>query len=204
MAPGPLLTYTIVKTMQTRRLGFLVGFWVIGGHAALEFLLIVALLVGLSPLLKSPLTIRILGIAGGLVLVFLGGSLVRNVLGGRLPDVFEQSKGSKNDQKKISNPFFGGVLVSMSNPYWWIWWASIGFAFMLQHKISLGNWPLLLAFFVGHEAGDLAWYSLVSALVYFGRRKIQGKLYHLVLAICGIFMVGFGIYLGASVFMKEM
>ena len=43
----------------------------------------------------------------------------------------------------------GGVLVSMSNPYWWIWWATVGSAFMVQYRIGWGTWPLLAAFFAG-------------------------------------------------------
>ncbi len=206
MAPGPLLTYTIVKTIETRRRGFLVGVWVIGGHAALESVLIVALLLGLAPFLKQPLTIRIIGIAGGLVLVSMGVSLILNVLRGKVSDVLSGDRASPRKQgtgPTMPNPFLGGIVISMSNPFWWVWWASIGFAFMLQYDISFATWPLLLAFFLGHEMGDLIWYALVSVLVYLGRRRIGNRIYQAILAICGTVMIGFGVYLGVTAYLRQ-
>jgi len=92
----------------------------------------------------------------------------------------------------------GGILVSMSNPYWWVWWATIGGAFMLQYDISFRNWPLLLAFLAGHEAGDLGWYWLVSAIVSLGRRGITDRIYRIVLLACAAVMAGFGVFLGVK------
>jgi threonine/homoserine/homoserine lactone efflux protein len=202
MAPGPLLTYTIIKTIQTERRGFLVGFLVIGGHALIESVLIVALLLGASAFLTSSLAAKIVGVVGGGFLVSLGINLCWNVLRGKVTDVFSQS-GDRGEAVSrgggIRNPVLGGALVSMSNPYWWIWWASIGFAFMLRYKISFLNWSALLAFLIGHEAGDLIWYALVSTLVFFGRRHINMRIYRIVLFVCGILMVGFGLYLGIGI-----
>ena len=86
----------------------------------------------------------------------------------------------------------------MSNPYWWIWWATVGSAFMVQYRIGWGSWPLLAAFFVGHEAGDLAWYLTVSSLMHWGRRRISPRFYRGILGGCGIFIIAFAIYLAVS------
>ncbi len=101
-------------------------------------------------------------------------------------------------RKVLKNPVIGGMLVSMANPYWWIWWATIGLAFMLQFKISSSNISGLIAFFAGHEAGDLAWYLLVSVMAFFGLRYLSRRVYASILVACGIFMIGFGAYLGGS------
>ncbi len=209
MAPGPLLTYTIIKTMQTERYGFLMGAWIIGGHALLEAVLIVAMLLGFATLLIRPLAAKIIGVLGGAFLVYMGINLVVDILRKRLPQQFDPTaqdnparSGMGNaDQphmRTVSNPLLGGVLISMSNPYWWIWWATIGLAFMFQFGVSLRNWPALLAFLVGHEFGDLAWYTVVSALVYFGRRKLNTRVYHVVLTLCGLVMIGFGVYVAVT------
>jgi threonine/homoserine/homoserine lactone efflux protein len=100
-------------------------------------------------------------------------------------------------------PVWGGFLISMSNPYWWVWWASIGFAFMLRYGISFSSWPLLAAFFIGHEAGDFAWYIAVSSLVYLGRKRINDRIYRIVLILCAVVMIGLGAYLGVSAFSYE-
>ena len=206
MAPGPLLTYTILKTMQTRNRGFLIGFIVIGGHALLESLLVIALLLGLSPFLQHPTAIRVIGPVGGLILVLLGGNLILDIARRRVSDVFETGKAPGNTPSgglAISSPVLGGIIVSMSNPYWWLWWASIGFAFMLRYRISFSNWPALLVFLLGHEAGDLIWYAGVSTLVFLGRRHINIRVYGIVLFLCGIVMIGFGLFLGVSSFLRS-
>jgi hypothetical protein len=38
---------------------------------------------------------------------------------------------SPKTNKGLDNPIIGGIVVSMSNPYLWVWWATIGFAFMV-------------------------------------------------------------------------
>lgn len=199
MAPGPLLTYTIVKSLRARRRGFLTGVWVIGGHAMLESVLVIGLLLGLAELLRSPLTVRIIGALGGIFLVFMGIIIIRDVARSRIPDL-----GSSGDPLFIkSHPIVGGIVVSMSNPYWWVWWATVGFAFMAKYQISLHAWGVLLAFFLGHEAGDLAWYFAVSTTVYVGRSYINPKVYGMLLLGCGIFVVLFGLYLGVSPFLES-
>jgi threonine/homoserine/homoserine lactone efflux protein len=205
MAPGPLLTYTIVRTAQSRRRGFLVGAWVIAGHALLESALVVALLLGLSSLLRTGMVVRLIGALGGSFLVVMGVSLLRQLARGAAtaPDVgsSEAAGPAQGPAIKPANPVLAGVLVSMSNPYWWIWWATVGFAFMVQNDITVANWPALLAFLAGHEAGDLAWYLTVSVLVSLGRSRINGRVYQAVLAACALVIVGFGLFLGVSSFL---
>lgn len=209
MAPGPLLTYTIVQSVKTGRRGYLAGLWVIVGHALLEMGIIVLLLLGFSFVLKNLVVFRLIGTAGAVILAFFGISIIRSVRRDDIPDRFwdfarqPESKTAGAGSAPLDNPVFGGVVISMSNPYWWIWWASIGLAFMIQFEISFQSWPRLLAFFAGHEAGDLAWYLLVSVLAFFGIRRLSKRAYYAILVCCGIFMVLFGLYLGVSTFIKD-
>ncbi|MBW1899175.1 MAG: LysE family transporter, partial [Deltaproteobacteria bacterium] len=66
--------------------------------------------------------------------------------------------------------------------------------------VSFKQWPRLVAFFLGHEAGDLAWYLIVSFLAYFGLRRLNKKIYFGFLVCCGLFMIIFGVYIGVSPF----
>ena len=196
MAPGPLLTYTIARTVQTERRGFLVGAQVILGHSMLEAVLIAVLLMGFATVLRSTVAVRTIGTLGGLFLITMGAILLYQLVRGRLPNGVEKDTPEIRPRSAV----LGGVLVSMSNPYWWIWWATVGFAFMVRYEVSAQNWPSLIAFFVGHEAGDLAWYLTVSILVYLGRRHIAGRLYRVVLGVCAAGIIGFGVFLGLSAF----
>src|SRR5512137_2538377 len=83
LMPGPLLTYTIARTMQTPRRGYLVGAWVIAGHALLEGALVTALALGVAEFLRVPLARRIIGTVGALFLAYMGVGLVREALAKR-------------------------------------------------------------------------------------------------------------------------
>jgi threonine/homoserine/homoserine lactone efflux protein len=209
MSPGPLLTYTIIKSVQTSKRGYLMGLWIIIGHAILELGIIILLLLGFSFILKNIIVIRIVGIVGGLILVFFGLSIVRDVYFGNISVDFLNSPDMQNHEaassisRGLENPVIGGIVVSMSNPYWWVWWATIGLAFMIQFDISFRQWPKLVAFFLGHEAGDLIWYLIVSTLSFFGLRHLNKKAYYGILVFCAIFMIIFGIYLGISPFFHD-
>jgi len=209
MAPGPLLTYTIVKSARSRRRGYLVGCWVIAGHALIEAVIILFLLAGFSMVLQKEIAVKIIGVTGGTVLVLFGLLILRDLYLNKIPD---ELTGAAPDpapsahqtmiKRAVNNPVAGGALVSMSNPYWWVWWATIGFAFMMEFNVSFDNLSGFFAFFIGHEAGDLAWYAFVSTLSYWGIRRLNRRFYYLTLACCAVFMAGFGIYLGLSPFLS--
>jgi len=209
MSPGPLLTYTIIKSIKTHKRGYLTGLWVIAGHALLETGIIFLLLLGFSFVLMNTAVVKIIGVTGGLILTYFGFSILGSIYLGNIKTSFLDERKIENNtrqgfqNKGLENPVVGGILVSMSNPYWWVWWATIGFAFMVQFKISFRQWPQLLAFFLGHEAGDLAWYLLISFLAFFGLRHLNRKIYYGVLLVCGAFMILFGLYLGLSPFLKR-
>ncbi len=204
--PGPLFTYTIAKTVQAPRRGFLVGLWVTLGHAALEALLIVGLLAGLSELLHNRVMIWVVGGLGSLLLLYMGVGLLRDAIRGRVPELSAGGMSAQAGSAKAGPTGLqrlpsaaGGVLISMSNPYWWIWWATVGSAFMVQYRIGWGTWPLLAAFFLGHEAGDLAWYLTISSLLHWGKRRISPRLYLGILFACGVFIIAFAVYLAVSI-----
>jgi len=218
MAPGPLLTYTIIKSGQSPKQGYLVGLWVIIGHALVEMIIIVGLLCGFSHILQKPFVIRLIGVAGGTILIWFGISILKDLSRGMVAvDFFEKdispeknllpekdfSSGAADTYNPgLSNPVIGGITVSMSNPYWWIWWATIGLAFMTRFDISFENPIKLMAFFVGHEAGDLIWYLAVSFLTFFGLKRLNKKIYYGILTFCSGFMILFGLYLGISPFFQ--
>ena len=88
MSPGPLLTYTIIKSVKTEHRGYLMGLWIIAGHALLEMVIIILMLLGFSFLLKNTLIVRIIGITGGLILIYFGISIIRDVYKGKIQTSF--------------------------------------------------------------------------------------------------------------------
>lgn len=205
MSPGPLLTYTIIRSASAKRRGYLMGFWIIAGHAVTEMAIILVLLSGFSMLLKNVHIMRLIGLAGGVILIWFGITVIRGVRSGEASSGFPEKLESDEPEAgrpAMTNPILGGALVSISNPYWWVWWATIGLAFMLEFHITLKSYPELLAFYLGHEAGDMAWYLIVSTLSFYGIRRLDRSVYSKVLVVCGLFMMVFGVYLGVSPFLS--
>ncbi len=195
LAPGPVLTFTIYKSVQKR--GYLAGFFIMLGHATLEFALICLLLLGASLFFQNVLFLTTIGIVGGIFLVIFGILVIKDTYKKDFTINFiiteEDIKGYKG------NSFLGGIIVSLSNPFWTLWWAVIGLSFMINFNISFDNPTGLLLFFLGHELGDFAWYVPISIFVYYGGKSINPKIFKYVLYGCGIFMIGFGIYLAFNI-----
>ena len=203
LMPCPLLTYTIARTLRTKRGGWLTGARVIAGHAALEGGLVCGLALGVVEFLRAPLTVKIIGVAGAALLAYMGIGLLRETIRGRGIDLEADSPGRRAGFTERLPPVLAGTLVSMGNPYWWIWWVTIGAAFLLRFDITLARWQALLTFFLGHELGDLGWFSTVSIALHFGRTRIPRGVTTGILAACGVSIIGFGAYLGLSAFLSH-
>jgi threonine/homoserine/homoserine lactone efflux protein len=205
LMPGPLLTYTITRTLRTTRAGWLTGARVISGHAALEALLVIGLALGVGSLLQSSLAMKIITAVGAALLAFMGVSLlletIRGIRAGVRSEAFGQG-GSSGRAGMAANlsPVIAGVLVSASNPYWWVWWVTIGSAFLIRYNVTFQRWPALLAFFIGHELGDLGWFSAVSIALSLGKNRIPAGVIAGIQAFCGVAIIGFGAWLALSTF----
>ena len=89
-----------------------------------------------------------------------------------------------------------GISVSLSNPYWTIWWLTIGLGLVLAAKQQ--GWMAVAVFFLGHVSADLGWYSIVSAGVSRSRKLISDKVYRAAISFCAIALIGFGLYFAFS------
>lgn len=196
LSPGPLLTFTIYKSLKEKR-GYLTGFFIILGHATLEFALIIALLAGAYLLFQNILILTIIGLVGGIFLVLFGILVIRSTRKNLL-DVNIRSVDSENFKGYKGNSFLGGILVSLSNPFWTFWWAVVGLSFMINFNINFQNPQGIILFFVGHELGDFVWYIPVSIFVFLGGKSLNPKIYKYILISCGIFMIIFGVYLSIN------
>jgi len=184
LMPGPLLTYCIAESLQR---GAKAGPWIILGHGLLELALLAALFWGLAPLLVNQSVFGWIALLGAMVLIWMGYGMVKSFF--RLDPLpwLELEKSSKPGRSLI----WGGVVMSLANPYWSLWWASIGLTYVL-YAARFG--PLaLVVFFVGHILADLAWYCLLSVSVAQGRQRVGAKFYHQLLGLCGLFLILFAL-----------
>jgi len=198
--PGPLLTYTITRTLQAPRTGWLIGARVVSGHAALEALLVLGLALGVGSLLQAPLALKVITAVGSTLLVLMGASILREVFRGRGKPTVTAVNGAAGGIAINLSPVVAGVLVSASNPYWWVWWVTSGSAFLIRYNVTFRTWPALIAFFAGHELGDLGWFSAVSIVLSLGRNRIPRPVLTGIQVVCGLAIIGFGGWLALSTF----
>jgi threonine/homoserine/homoserine lactone efflux protein len=180
LMPGPLLTITIGESAKK---GALAGPLLILGHGILEGALVFLLLSGLSSFINRTEFKLFSFLAGGIILIIMGYTMVRDA--GKLEI---DTKGVTSH--RAGNTVLLGIIGSLSNPYWIIWWATIGLGYLVA-SIKSGI-PGVIAFFTGHILADLAWYSLVSTAVARGKKVVSVKYYRRVIAICGVFLFLFG------------
>jgi threonine/homoserine/homoserine lactone efflux protein len=180
LMPGPLLTVTI---SESARRGAGAGPLLIVGHGILEGALVLLVLGGLSAFMLRPGFTLTSFLLGGVILVAMGGIMVRDSKTVDLDSVTEK-KG------RSGNLLLLGILGSVSNPYWIIWWATVGLGY-LAAAIKYG-FPGVAAFFTGHIAADFAWYTLVSAAIAKGRSLFSRRGYRRTIFGCGLFLILFG------------
>jgi threonine/homoserine/homoserine lactone efflux protein len=185
LMPGPFLTVIIV---ESSRIGFRAGPLMILGHGIMEATLIVLLFYGLGNFLQQPLVFGLVGLLGGTVLLWMAWGMFHDLPRLRL-NLSPQEGGAKN-------PVWAGVLVSLSNPYWIIWWASIGLGYIL-FAAQYGLLGIVL-FFIGHILADFLWYALVALSVARGKRFLGDRGYRIVIGVCAAFLVLLGVYFGWS------
>ena len=192
LSPGPLLTFTIYKSLKQKR-GYLAAIYILLGHATIEFTLIIALLAGASLIFQNIVFLTSVGFIGGIFLVIYGIFAIRGVLKTNFESSFTLEENIVKGYK--GNSYIGGILVSLSNPFWTFWWAVIGLSLMVSFDITLLMPIEILLFFIGHELGDLVWYLPISIFVYYGGKSLNPRIYKYVLIGCGVFMIVFGVYL---------
>ncbi len=180
LVPGPLFTITLGESVKR---GFIAGPLIILGHGILELVLVLLIVTGVTPFLAGDRTRIAVAAAGGVILLVMGGMMIRDAGGARL--VLTAGKG-----ERALHPVVAGILGSLSNPYWLIWWATVGLGYLVS-SVKYG-FVGVAAFFVGHITADLVWYSLLSLAVSKGRRMLGDRGYSYMLYGCGFFLIGFG------------
>jgi threonine/homoserine/homoserine lactone efflux protein len=183
MAPGPFLTVTISRTL-TR--GPASAALMLVGHALLEGALLVSFAFGLHRLLAAPVVNSVLGVVGGAILLWLALGLTRDTLSGAtIP-----GPGAVTPEPKLG-PVIQGVTVSLSNPYWTLWWATVGVK-LASDGLAIGAIGVA-AFFIGHQMADVVWYGLVIAATARGRRVLPDRAYQVLLGSCAVFLAYLGL-----------
>lgn len=178
MAPGPLFAAAIAEGRKSPFSGLSVS----AGHAAVEIPIILALVpFGVAITETKSITMTI-GVLGGVVLLYLALMELR-------------SFGQKVEAKK-GRSFFSGIAMTGVNPYFLIWWLTVGFH-LVNQAILFGVLGIVL-FIIAHEMCDVAFLGFVSATSNKTASMWGSRSYKILSGISITIFVVFGVYFLAT------
>lgn len=181
MMPGPMFAIALAKSYKSPWAGTLMAL----GHAVVEVPLILLIYFGFAQFFQYRIVQFILSLLGGSMIVWLGVSMFR-----------AQTEVVQKGKDLPYNAFVAGILMSGANPFFLLWWATIGSLLMMR----IVDFALigLLAFIVVHWLCDFIWLSFVSVTVYkthsFWGLRFQEGLF----VACSLLLIGFGFWFLAS------
>ena len=175
MMPGPMFAMTVAKSYRSPWAGTQIAL----GHAVIEIPLILIIYFGFAPFFQNTIVQLLLSILGGGMIFWLGISMFRArtevVLAGKnLP----------------YNAFTAGIITSALNPFFLVWWATIG-SMLIMKSLDFGTTGLI-AFIVVHWLCDLVWLSFISILIYRTHTLWGRKFQEWLFIACSLLLIGFG------------
>jgi len=177
MIPGPLFAVTVAKSYKSQSAGVQVA----AGHALVEIPLILLIYFGLGSFFQHELVQLTLSLLGGVVLLCLGIGMFRT-----------RARVVETGKDLPYNSVVAGVVTSILNPLFILWWATIG-SMLIMKSLNFGTTGFAL-FIPIHWLCDLVWLSFVSVLVYrthsLWARKFQEGLF----ITCSLLLSGFGVW----------
>ena len=173
MMPGPLFAVTVAKSYKSQ----FAGLQAAAGHAVIEVPLMLLIYFGMASFFQHETVRLIFSLAGGLMLIWLG------------IDTFRTRKTVLMLDKSSYNSIMAGVITSGTNPFFLLWWATIGVA-LIGNSLAFGLTGFILLMIV-HWLCDAVWLSFISALVN-RTHKLWGKRVQEGLFIgCSLLLFGF-------------
>jgi threonine/homoserine/homoserine lactone efflux protein len=177
MMPGPMTAVTLAKSYKSPW----AGVWISLGHAVIEVPLILLIYFGFAQFFQVTAVRLVLSVAGSGMIIWMGVSMFR-----------ARSEVARKGKDLPYNAFVAGILASGFNPFFLVWWATIG-GMLIMRILEFGTMGLI-AFTMVHWLCDLAWLTLVSNVIYrthtFWRPKVQEWLF----IACSLLLIGFGIW----------
>jgi threonine/homoserine/homoserine lactone efflux protein len=169
-------TVTLGLGARSRHAGALIAI----GHGIVEFPLMVIIVLGIGRYFEMTEVRTGIGVAGGAMLILMG-------LG-----MFAAARGpvAASAAPSRSGPVVTGILLSAGNPYFLLWWATVGLA-LATSAAELGLLAFVL-FAVLHWLCDLVWLEVLSYASHKGSQITGGRSQRVILAVCGVALLFFG------------
>ncbi len=183
MMPGPLLAVGIA---ETPRHGWQTGPIISIGHAIAEIAIVVLLSLGLATLVQGNAVItHVISVVGGVALILMGIVTAYDILKNRVK--YEAGQQPGKSHHRLAGE---GITATLSNPYWFVWWATTGLAFLVKSLRFGAVGPVI--FYFGHILSDFVWYTVVAIIIWSGRKVIMGIGLRILILTCALFLLYLG------------
>jgi threonine/homoserine/homoserine lactone efflux protein len=177
MAPGPITAATLAAGERNRH----AGAWICAGHVLVELPLILLLAAGLGTFLESKGIRAGIGLIGGLLLLTMGLQLLLSL--------------GKSDATSAASvqrhPLWIGIVLSGANPYFLLWWATVGLT-LTSRAMDFGILALVL-FALVHWLCDLGWLEVLSFAGFKGSQAFGNRSQKVISSVCAAMLLGFGL-----------
>lgn len=179
MAPGPLFAATIASGIKE---GKLAGLKVAVGHTVVEFPLVILIGIGVLSLELLPEFRIVIGVLGALSIFAFASLQLHSTL---------KKQGHIQKESKYG-AFLTGILLTGLNPFFLIWWFTIGFK-LIADAFSLWSFLGILIVFGLHIWMDYVWLFFVSSLSSKGTKFLTNKGYKFCMIAINVVLIYFGI-----------
>lgn len=176
LAPGPVMAWTVARGAADPH----AGAWVAAGHALVELPLMALIFFGAGAALRHEPVRAVVGGLGGLALLWMGAGMLRP----SLPAADGATSGRR--------PVAAGAVLSATNPYFLIWWATAGAALVGQ-SLAFGVMGFAVLASV-HLSCDLGWCWILSGLSFRGGKIFGYRLQRAATALAGVALFYFAGY----------
>ncbi len=178
MQPGPVTATAIAMGARQRYAGTLLAI----GHGIIEFPLMVVIILGLGKYFKLPKVQIVIGLAGGAFLLLMA-----------IQGLLSLKAKAENKSRVLTNKsVLAGIILSAGNPYFLLWWATVGLALATQ-ATQWGIWAFAL-FALAHWSVDLVWLQILSWASFKGSVLLGPRGMRIVLMICSAALFAFGLF----------
>ena len=179
MSPGPLFTANVFYGLKG---GLNAGLKMAGGHTVVELPLVILLGIGALSLESIPELRVSIVIIGAIGLFVFAGFQLRKLFSYNLNDVFQTKQG----------PFLAGILLSALNPFFIIWWFTIGLKLISDALLLWSFWGIGIMFLL-HIWMDFAWLSTTALLSSKVTKILSNKSFKALLIGLNIVLIYFGV-----------
>ena len=179
MAPGPLFAANISYGLRE---GTKSGIKMAIGHTIVEFPLVILLGIGVFSLETFPEFRTIISIVGAITLFIFALVQIKTVLQNN-KDITSTSK---------HGPLVTGIVLSVLNPFFIIWWLTIGFKLISDAMLIWAFSGIVIVFFL-HIWMDFVWLGGISFLASKSSKILSNRNYKFIMIGLSLLLVYFGI-----------